>query len=101
VRRSLLLLSLLSAPALAHAGGPPGSLALTHATVIDATGAPAKQDMTLVITGDRIAALGPAASVRVPPGARVIDATGKFVIPGLWDMHGHLTYAKQRPSPSW
>jgi imidazolonepropionase-like amidohydrolase len=93
--RSLLLLSLLSAPALAHAGGPPGSLALTHATVIDGTGAPAKPDMALVITGDRISALGPTTSVRVPPGARVIDATGKFVIPGLWDMHGHLTYAKQ------
>lgn len=44
---------------------------------------------TVVIVGERIVAVGPAASVPTPPGARVIDATGKTVLPGLWDMHTH------------
>ncbi len=79
----------------AQTSSPSGSLALTHVTVIDATGAPARKDMTVVIKGDRIAALGPAGEVPVPEGARVVEATGKFLIPGLWDMHGHLSYAKE------
>jgi imidazolonepropionase-like amidohydrolase len=62
----------------------------THVSVIDATGAPAKPDMTIVIAGDRIAELGPATKVRVPRDAQVVDATGKYFIPGLWDMHCHL-----------
>jgi hypothetical protein len=60
--------------------------------VIDATGAPASSDMTVVITGDRITELGRSQSVRVPEDARVIDATGKFLIPGLWDMHVHCDW---------
>ena len=67
----------------------PKSLVLTHVTVIDATGAPARREMTVVITGDRITELGPARKVRILKGARVVDATGKFLIPGLWDMHVH------------
>ncbi|MBI3650754.1 MAG: amidohydrolase family protein [Acidobacteria bacterium] len=64
-------------------------LALIHATVIDATGAPAKADMTVIIAGDRIAALGKTGKVSLPKRAEIIDATGKFLIPGLWDMHVH------------
>jgi hypothetical protein len=45
--------------------------------------------MTVVIANGRIANLGGAASVSVPTGARVVDASGKFLIPGLWDMHVH------------
>ena len=67
----------------------PISVAFTHVTVIDATGAPARPDMTVVIAGDRITELDPAKNVRVPKDARVVDATGKFLIPGLWDMHVH------------
>ena len=67
----------------------PKSLALTHVTIIDATGAPANADMTVVITGDRITELGKTPNVRVPKDAQVVDATGKFLIPGLWDMHIH------------
>ena len=67
----------------------PNQLVLTHVTVIDATGAPANSDMTVVITGDRITELGKTQKVRVPKDAQVIDATGKFLIPGLWDMHVH------------
>jgi hypothetical protein len=56
--------------------------------VIDATGAPPRPDVSVVITDGRIAAIG--RDLPRPPGARVVDATGKFLIPGLWDMHVHL-----------
>jgi imidazolonepropionase-like amidohydrolase len=45
--------------------------------------------MTIVMTGSQISALGETGHVRVPPEAQVVNATGKFVIPGLWDMHVH------------
>jgi hypothetical protein len=61
----------------------------THVTVVDATGASAKPEMTVVITGDRITELGPTETVDVPKDAEVVNARGKFLIPGLWDMHVH------------
>jgi imidazolonepropionase-like amidohydrolase len=64
-------------------------IAITHVAVIDATGAPAKADTTVVITDGRISSIGPSAQVKAPDGAQVVDATGKFLIPGLWDMHVH------------
>ena len=67
-------------------------VALTHVRVIDGTGAPAREDQTLVIQGGKITALGPAASVAPPAGAVVMDLTGKSVIPGLVMMHEHLFY---------
>ena len=81
----LLLLTLLP---IAVAATPP-SLVLTHVTVIDATGAAARPGQTVVITGNRIAEIGAAAAIHTPKGAQVVDATGKFLIPGLWDMHVH------------
>jgi imidazolonepropionase-like amidohydrolase len=72
-----------------EAGSGQTALVLTHVTVIDATGAPAKPDMMVVIKGGRIVALGKTASLDVPENAHVVDATGKFLIPGLWDMHMH------------
>ena len=42
------------------------------------------------MTGDRIAAIGKTGEVPIPPGARVVDATGKYLMPGLWDMHAHI-----------
>jgi amidohydrolase family protein len=68
----------------------PGSLALVHVTVIDMAGTPAQPDRTVIVTGDRIAAIGPADRVAIPEGARVLEARGKVLIPGLWDMHVHL-----------
>ena len=67
-------------------------VALTHARVIDGTGAAAKADQTLILRDGNIVALGSAASVQVPPGAQVIDLTGKSVIPGLVEVHEHLFY---------
>lgn len=67
-------------------------LAFTHVTVIDATGSPSQPDMTVIIEGDRIADVGKSANVSVPEGAQVVDATGKFMIPGLVDMHVHTSW---------
>ncbi len=67
----------------------PAPLVLAHVTVIDVTGGVSMPDMTVVITGDRISEVGEAGKVIAAPGATVVDATGKFLIPGLWDMHVH------------
>jgi imidazolonepropionase-like amidohydrolase len=80
----------------------PRSLVFIHVTVIDATGAPAKADMTVVIKGELITALGKADSVRIPDEAQVVDATGKFLIPGLCDMHVHVfNQVSKRPPNAW
>ncbi len=68
----------------------PASVALTHVTVIDATGAPPQQDFTVIVADSRIAALGPASYLSIPRGTKVIDASGKYLIPGFADMHVHL-----------
>lgn len=68
----------------------PSSLVFTHVTLIDMTGDLPKPDMTVVVTGNRITALGQTGKVRIPKAAEIIDATGKFLIPGLWDMHFHI-----------
>ncbi len=65
-------------------------VALTHARVIDGTGAPALEGQTILISAGRITSVGPDA--KVPPGAKVIDLTGKTVFPGLVGMHDHLFY---------
>jgi hypothetical protein len=77
----------------------PPSLAITHVTVIDVTGAPPQPDSTVVISDSRITAVGPSSSLHIPSGTKVIDASGKFLIPGLADMHVHLTGAGE-PSGS-
>lgn len=68
-------------------------VALTHVSLVDGTGAPAKRDQTLVIEGGRIKSIGDAASTPVPAGAQVIDLPGHTVIPGLVGMHEHLFYS--------
>lgn len=65
------------------------SLAFAHVTVIDGTTATARLDRTVVVLGNRIVAAGPSDSVRIPADARVVDGRGKYLIPGLWDMHVH------------
>ena len=68
-----------------------GPVALTHVRVIDGTGAPAQADRTLLIDKGRILAIQ-AGSDAIPAGTRVIDATGKSVMPGLVGMHDHMYY---------
>ncbi len=68
------------------------SLVVTGVTVIDGTGTAPLTNRAVIITGDRIVGIVDAADKGpIPKGARVIQARGKFVIPGLWDMHVHLT----------
>lgn len=94
--RMLLLFALLlgsadtsTAPSVLPAVEAP-TIAVTHVTVVDVTGGPARQDQTVLIDGSRIAAVGPTGRVRIPQGSRVVDGTGKYLIPGLWDMHTHV-----------
>jgi hypothetical protein len=68
------------------------TFALVHVRVIDGTGAPAKEDQTVVVSNGKITALGPTASTQAPAGAQTIDKTGYTVIPGLVGMHNHLYY---------
>jgi len=65
-------------------------IALVHARLIDGTGSPAVDDQTIVISGGKIVALGTSSATAVPREARVIDSSGKTVIPGLVMMHEHL-----------
>jgi imidazolonepropionase-like amidohydrolase len=70
---------------------PKGLVALTGARIHTMAGDAAGtiENGTIVIDGDRIVAVGPASSVQVPAGARVVDASGKTIIPGLVDAHAH------------
>jgi imidazolonepropionase-like amidohydrolase len=66
-------------------------VAFSHATIVDVVAGTTSSDHTIVVEGNRIRSILPAGAVKLAPGTRVIDATGKFVIPGLWDMHVHAT----------
>jgi imidazolonepropionase-like amidohydrolase len=67
-------------------------LALQHVRVIDGTGAAAAADQTVVVENGLIKEIGAADRVSVPAGARVLDLTGRSVIPGLVGMHDHMFY---------
>ncbi|HEX8747507.1 MAG TPA: amidohydrolase family protein [Pyrinomonadaceae bacterium] len=71
-------------------------VALTHARVIDGTGSPARMDQTVIISNGKIQSAGPAASTPVPAGAKVIDLSGKSVMPGLVMLHEHLFFPTGR-----
>ena len=67
-------------------------VALTHVRLIDGTGAPPRDDQTVVITGTRITSVGAAATTAIPAGARVVDLAGHTVIPGLIGLHEHTYF---------
>lgn len=66
-----------------------GSVAIRDVTVIDVTDGSLAADQTVLIDGRRIVTVGPAGEARIPGGAKVVDAAGSYLIPGLWDMHVH------------
>jgi imidazolonepropionase-like amidohydrolase len=74
------------------------TIAIRNVTVIPATGGAAGgapiAGATVVITGDRISAIGPAASTVIPKQAKIVDGAGKFLMPGLIEMHGHSSKAR-------
>jgi imidazolonepropionase-like amidohydrolase len=63
---------------------------IEHVTVIDPARGEARTDQSVVILNGRIRQVAPAAEVRALTGERVVDGRGKFLMPGLWDMHTHL-----------
>ncbi|HEU5219711.1 MAG TPA: amidohydrolase family protein [Gemmatimonadales bacterium] len=65
-------------------------VAITHVTVIDVVTGAKLPDRTVLLRDQRIMALDTTGRVRVPAGARRVDGRGRFLIPGLWDMHGHF-----------
>jgi len=81
--------------------GIPGShsatLAIVGATLVDGTGAAPVTDSAVVIQNGRIKSVGPRSKIRIPKGANVIDAKGKFLLPGLWDMHAHFEQVEWGP----
>ena len=77
----------------------PAPIAIVHATVINRHGIASQADQTIIISGNKVLAEGPADKIKVPKNAQVVDARGKFLIPGLWDMHVHI--AGLNADPEW
>lgn len=76
---------------------PVPAFALTHATVIDGTGAPPRRDATVVMRGGRVECVG---DCRLAPDVEVVDARGRWIVPGLVDAHVHYSqtgWADGRP----
>jgi imidazolonepropionase-like amidohydrolase len=69
---------------------PSEPLAITGATLIDGTGRSPRADMTVLVEGGRFSRIGPSSATPVPDGAQVVDGRGRFLIPGLSDMHVHV-----------
>jgi Amidohydrolase family len=72
-------------------------IAIVGGTLIDGTGAAPVPDAVVVIEKGRIVGAGPKSSVKIPHGAQKIDARGKFILPGLWDMHAHFEQVEWGP----
>ncbi|MGH7652740.1 MAG: amidohydrolase family protein, partial [Gemmatimonadaceae bacterium] len=63
--------------------------AITHVSIVDVVAGATRADNTVIIHGNRIVYAGAATNANIPDGARLIDGRGKFLIPGLWDVHVH------------
>jgi len=88
LRLSCLLSALIGLAPVAAAQS--GNLAITHVTIINPGNSQTQSNMTILIRGGEIVLVGKSQVVNVPPTAKVIDGTGEFAIPGLWDMHTHF-----------
>lgn len=75
----------------------PAVTAIMGGRLIDGTGKPAVEDSVVILRGGKIVAAGPAASIPVPKGAEFVDAKGKSVLPGLWEMHAHFEQVEWGP----
>src|SRR5947208_2273643 len=75
----------------------PALIVITHATVINPGTSSVQANRTVVITGDHITSISDTSKFQSPKNARVIDATGQYLIPGLWDMHVHSAFGDWFP----
>ena len=78
-------------------GSRASTIAIVGGTLIDGTGAAPVQDAAVVIHKGRIVAAGPRSKVKIPKHANVVDAQGKTILPGLWDMHAHFEQVEWGP----
>src|SRR5262245_57699199 len=88
---SVLLFLFLASIFFAQQQAPQGLVVIQGATVITATGRPSIRNAAIVVEGGRIRDVGPRNEIRVPNNAQVVDARGKWVIPGLIDAHVHFS----------
>src|SRR5436190_15844711 len=89
VRAAIAVALVAEAVACARRGASATPIAITHVAVIDVESGASRADNTVLVNGNHVTYVGPAASAKVPSDARVIDGRGKYLIPGLWDMHVH------------
>jgi imidazolonepropionase-like amidohydrolase len=75
--------------------GPP-ALLLRDVTLIDGTGAPPRRHVSVLVRSGILQQIGDAATLKAPPGVRRVEGRGRFLIPGLWDLHVHLTYGDEK-----
>ncbi|UOK61288.1 hypothetical protein MT997_22340 [Paenibacillus sp. OVF10] len=66
------------------------TLVLEHATIVDVRSGKLSNDQTIIIKDNKISYIGNSKQTAIPDYAQVRDATGQYVIPGLWDMHVHV-----------
>ena len=78
-------------------GSRASTIAIVGGTLIDGTGAAPIADAAVVIRKGRILAVGPRSKVRIPKHANIVDAHGKTILPGLWDMHAHFEQVEWGP----
>jgi Amidohydrolase family len=69
---------------------PKNGVAVVHARLFDSATARVRPNVTIVVQGAEVRAVGDDGAVAIPPGAEIVDATGQTLLPGLWDMHGHI-----------
>jgi imidazolonepropionase-like amidohydrolase len=95
MRKYLLAILIFYVPVLINGQSRP--LVLTHANVVEVVNGNLVKDMTVLIEDDRITAIEK--QITIPQNAEIINANGKYLIPGLWDMHVHLSYYGEQALP--
>lgn len=93
----LILAAFCSAAFVSRVAAQGPALAFVHVNVIDATGSPVQADMTVIVEGKEVRQIGKSKDVSVPKAAKVVDGRGKYLIPGLWDMHVHEIFGPWLP----
>jgi len=91
------VLVLLTSLGMAQSNLVPSTAVITHVTVINPGTSSIRKDQTVVIAGDHIVAVTEAAKYQPAKNVRVIDGTGQYLIPGLWDMHVHAAFGDWFP----